>query len=285
MKRYKVTIFFILTYWILNPILFWHFGNAYISTQNPSENRLLVFLAGPISFSEDITVNLSLMSALLKAALDPDFWVPFLTIIFLEWRVRDKFRIVNLKVGVLKSYSMGVIASYVLSILHFRLTGYPTTGTSVISFSLLLTYSVFYPLSAYCLHKQSDKKKDDRIVNAMTASLFGFVLVFSWLFSAYGAHIWNYAVIFSLTIAYLSLFPLVNNMIGSVVMNNRDSVVRGFLIFLLIFAVVLLLMQYIFINKNWPLHLLGFVFYVFVYVSFSYEKISEIRHLKSQQNS
>ena len=87
-RKYKVTIFFILTYWVLDPILYWHFQNAYLAGV-PGENKILVFLSGPFSFSEDFQANTPFWQALATAGLSGNFWIPVFTNWFVEWNVQD----------------------------------------------------------------------------------------------------------------------------------------------------------------------------------------------------
>lgn len=242
-----------------------------------------MLFAGPFSFTEDITKNTPLITALRYAALSPNFWVPFLTLLFLEWRVQDKFRIVNLHVSALKSYWIGVLASYILSIYIFVVAKHPISGTSVIAFSLLLTYFVLFPYCAFILKRQQVKYKEERVVSAFSASLFGIALVFPWQFKfAYGAHIWTYAFIFILPALYFALYPAINKWVYYIAVNNSDRDVRSLLLFSLLFVLSLVLIQFVVFNKSWFLHLLGFVFYVTAYTLFSYGKINEISKLRKQ---
>lgn len=88
--RYKITIFFTLTYWVLDPILYWHFGNAYIPGDS-YENKWLVFFAGPFSFTEDFKINTPFVQALSDAANSANFWIPVVTIFSLNGKFEINF--------------------------------------------------------------------------------------------------------------------------------------------------------------------------------------------------
>lgn len=158
--KYKVTIFFLLTYWAMDPILYFHFGNAYIS-QSPTENKWLVLLAGPFSFSEDFQSNTPILSALLYSFRSGNFWFPFLTILFSEWRIPSGFSFWKWRITTGKSYTLAVVSSYVTSALAwaFVSTHVPVPGTSIIAVCLILTF-----LSGYYLVRalRSVKSKNGR---------------------------------------------------------------------------------------------------------------------------
>ena len=145
--RYKVSFFFILTYWVMDPILYLHFGNAY-TPGSSNENKWLVFFTGPFSFTEDFDVGTPFTLALKDAALSGNFWMPFSVILLAELILHSGFKIGGIKFSIGTSYLFGVISSYLLSAIfwHDNYKHTPITGTSVIAFSLIVVYWFFLVL-------------------------------------------------------------------------------------------------------------------------------------------
>ena len=202
--HYKVSIFFILTYWVMDPILYFHFGNAYISGAT-DENKWLVFLAGPFSFSEDFKVNTTLSQALLNSSISPNFWFPLLTIFFAERVIGNRFHLGSLNITVGRSYFYGVLASYINAAFFWTtpLLHSPPPGTSIIAFTLILTYFALYPIVAAKELRRSGAEVSPIIDNALKAAAFGVILYSLWDFvvlnGAFLLHLFGatmYAVIY-----------------------------------------------------------------------------------------
>lgn len=175
--RYKVTIFFLVTYWVMNPILYAHFGNAYIGG-SATENKWLVFLAGPFSFTEDFKIGTPFYQALADAALSGNFWITGGTILLVERIVRGNYWVYGAPITIGKSYLFAVCASYLTSALFFinPATQHPLTGTSIISLSLLATYFISYPWVVIRRLKRENEIKNQITVNALMASSSGVIL-------------------------------------------------------------------------------------------------------------
>ena len=175
--KYKVTFFFIVTYWIVDPMLYLHFGNAYIAGST-TENKWLVFFAGPFSFSEDFKAGTPLNQALQYAALSANFWITAGTILIGEHIVNGNYRIFGFSITMGKSYTIGVCASYLASGFIFLLpaTQHPITGTSIISLSLLLTYFVSYPWVVIRRLRKLGDEQNQASINALLASSSGIIL-------------------------------------------------------------------------------------------------------------
>lgn len=192
----------------MDPILYWHFGNAYISGAT-DENKWLVFFAGPFSFSEDFKVNTPLSQALLNASISPNFWFPLLTIFFAERVIGNRFHLGPLNITVGRSYFYGVLASYINAAFFWAtpLLHSPPPGTSIIAFTLILTYFALYPIVAAKELRRSGVEVSPMIDIALKAAAFGVILYSLWEFvvlnGAYLLHLFGatmYAAIFLIVI-------------------------------------------------------------------------------------
>lgn len=206
--HYKVSIFFILTYWVLDPILYLHFGSAYIS-RSPNENNLLVFLAGSFRFSEDFQVNTPILNALLDALKSGNFWVPFLTIFIVEWRLPYGFGASQWQTSIGKSYLLGVVASYITGGIAWAFIApySPPPGTSIIAVCLVVTYWVgYYALKAFKSPRKQGAFTDVKISEYNIIALCGILFV-TWFYVAGNGAILFHSMgfIFYLLLSYFLL--------------------------------------------------------------------------------
>lgn len=189
--KYKATVFFLLTYIILNPIVYYLFGNAYIASSH-SENYLLVFLCGPFSFSESINVNVPFGEALLLGFTSLNFIVPALVLFLAEKFLPGGYSIAGRQFTAGRSYGIAIGASYLLSavIWGLFLPHEPTTGTSIIAFSLIMTFAVGYPLSYWAAVSRGKKR-----LNGVKLLVSVFLLIIGGGFALLGYVLGNSAVL------------------------------------------------------------------------------------------
>ncbi|MCL4337525.1 MAG: hypothetical protein M1129_04380 [Candidatus Thermoplasmatota archaeon] len=219
---------------------------------------MVCFFAGLFSFSEDFLSNTPFIDALKEAAVSPNFWMSFLTFLFAEWKIGDLFQIKNVKLSGWKVYSIGVIASYLTSFFIFYLSRphLPTTGTSVIAFTALLTYYSLYPFISIVVLKRSHSLKDPRIANALLSSFFGFILILSWQFETFfGTHLWTTAVSLILPVIYFVLCKRVHLTIENMVNDLKDKEIFKDLFILWGLNFFVIFWQLVIINPSRPLHL------------------------------
>lgn len=83
-----------------------------------------------------------------------------------------------------KSYFVGVLASYLTSVIHWLTpkVNSPVSGTSIISLSLFLTYFIAFPLLALKILDTRRSDIDDRVRAALLAASFGLGFLVLWQF-------------------------------------------------------------------------------------------------------
>lgn len=262
--QYKITIFFVLSYWIINPILYSHFGNADLSGSS-SENKWLVFFAGPFSFSENVDYNYSLGQAIHSSILSGNFWIPFYTIFFSEWKIRDNFHYKGQTLNAWKLYIIAVIASYANALFwNFYRLHTPTPGTSVIAFSLLLSYFGAYPLLTLKNLGKNKGQFDAKVENTVMPSLMGITLILGLQpIDFLSTSNWNSPLWTNLFLVFLPLlFLVLYEYISKILHRRLEYLEPKVLGVLLLASIILIFWQYIVVNPAAPLHLVGGVFFL-----------------------
>ena len=192
-KRYRVTLFFIGSYCVLNPVLYYIFGQAYLTIPY-AENRWLVFASGPFSFDENITnPNVSFWQIVIQGFFSlkavTNFEITALWIFLVEWFLPDGIRLGSIRVWPLQTYILSLFSTYAASWIIWSTPefGFPWTGASITGVCFILTYALFYSvffIPQLISHTKERKRVDASSVrNFCILSLVGFVTAYLSFFS------------------------------------------------------------------------------------------------------
>ena len=157
--KFLSTVTFVTTYLILNSVLYAHFGKAYQVKMgsgglvySPYENNLLVYLTSWFSFAEMIPlpqfVNVPVYRALQISVWSSNFMIPLImfTVADVVYYRKCSWLLIEFKNCRLNFSPVWVYLSAILSTLIssgwvYITHGYPSTGISIIGFSVLVFYS------------------------------------------------------------------------------------------------------------------------------------------------
>lgn len=174
----KVSFSFIILYFVTNITFFRNLG------PNVTD-RPLVFLTAPFNGIE----NLSRVYGSFQQGLEANFLFILCLIIATEIYCSYFMKFFRRRIGIVRLFLFSVLASYILSALEWRLTGYLSSGTSIIGFCLavFLTLSLIVDLAVYLRKKDLGARTTRRpskliaVTYVYAAVVSAVVLIFSFL--------------------------------------------------------------------------------------------------------